>query len=346
MGATLIKNGKSNRIGEYLKDEKEREDFMSSVYSRIVDSIKEIPDIIDNMIFVFDTFDTKCFRYQIFSEYKANRKKHHTAYDYQSFKQCQKDFMDFLAENGINTIEIPRLEADDIIGKLCEISIEKKQNSIILTGDSDLKQLLHTSKNCCISMYDMDKKIVFVSDDFNINKIVDNSGDEFGGIMSDDITQDKIIKFFQKIDYVNSKQQLLTKVISGDKGDNISSCMSYVRGTSTMGVTDKRMDEIFKNNEFDDIEISWDYVEKKIVPALNEVLKTKKILDVFPDPKKFIESFNINKKLIDICSNEFDENDIKNIIRVFDMINKNSRNKFLSIKRFESKAKDWDENLW
>jgi len=67
---------------------------------------------------------------------------------------------------------------------------------------------------------------------------------------------------------------------------------------------------------------------------------------VFPDPKKFIESFNINKKLIDICSNEFDENDIKNIIRVFDMINKNSRNKFLSIKRFESKAKDWDENLW
>ena len=195
-------------------------------------------------------------------------------------------------------------------------------------------------------MYDMDKKIVFVSDDFNINKIVDNSGDEFGGIMSDDITQDKIIKFFQKIDYVNSKQQLLTKVISGDKGDNISSCMSYVRGTSTMGVTDKRMDEIFKNNEFDDIEISWDYVEKKIVPALNEVLKTKKILDVFPDPKKFIESFNINKKLIDICSNEFDENDIKNIIRVFDMINKNSRNKFLSIKRFESKAKDWDENLW
>lgn len=344
-GKNLISNGKSDRVEKYLEFEEEQEEFLAGVDFRIKEILNIIPEITGKIIFVFDCIDTKCFRHDLYSDYKGKREKHRFAYNYSEFKNCIKKYKLFLEENGFITLESSTLEADDIIGELCKIN---HMNTIILSPDGDMKQLLDSSDKTTVVMFDSGKKKVITSENFKISNIlgsgwVTSFGDEVSGIFDNDIQSDGINQFFKLIEKVNPKKSLLTKVISGDTSDNIPSCISYTRGTSTYGITKDRMEKFFEsNNTMGKDILTWDFVENILLPELNNVLKTKKILEVFPEPKKFADSFDLNKKLIaigEIPINDSKRELIKSVVDI--STHKSTKRNFINIEMFGKIDKNW-----
>ena len=271
-GKRLKANGKSDRIGQFLGFEEEQEEFLAGLDFRLKEIVKTVPDIVNKIIFTFDCMDTKCFRHDIYDGYKDGRQTHQMAYDYGEFKKCYKEYMLFLKNAGFLTLEIDALEADDIIGELCDLSISDKQNAMILTPDSDLKQLLTSSEDCSIVMYDSNKKIIVTDKKFTVANLINSGWDNMGGILDNNISSDKVHSFFRNTTKIEPKQLLLSKIIAGDKSDNISSCMSYTRGASTFGITEKRMDAFWEsyNGKTDDI-MNWGFIQGNVIPSLNEI---------------------------------------------------------------------------
>ena len=91
----------------------------------------------DKMIVVFDAAREN-FRNQIFKNYKANRGE--TPEDlipqFEIIRECVDAF-------NIPQIEIEGYEADDIIATYCELSNKEKIQSIIVSSDKDLMQLVN-----------------------------------------------------------------------------------------------------------------------------------------------------------------------------------------------------------
>ncbi|MBD1147245.1 DNA polymerase I [Pelagibacterales bacterium SAG-MED31] len=90
----------------------------------------------DKMIVVFDAAREN-FRNKIFKEYKANRGE--TPEDlipqFEIIRECVDAF-------NIPQIEIEGFEADDIIATYCKLAEKQKLNSIIVSSDKDLMQLV------------------------------------------------------------------------------------------------------------------------------------------------------------------------------------------------------------
>ncbi len=93
-----------------------------------------------NPDYIIAAFDVKgpTFRHKEFKEYKANRKK---APDdlYEQIPMCQ----DLLKAYGVPVYTKKGFEADDILGTISKMpEIEKKLDTLIVTGDMDLAQLV------------------------------------------------------------------------------------------------------------------------------------------------------------------------------------------------------------
>ncbi len=88
-------------------------------------------------IVVFDA-GKKNFRHDLYTEYKGQREKtpNELSDQFPVMKQI-------LREAGACVIELPGYEADDIIGTLTRESAEQGANSLVITGDKDLLQLVN-----------------------------------------------------------------------------------------------------------------------------------------------------------------------------------------------------------
>ena len=98
----------------------------------------------DKMVVVFDAAREN-FRNKIFKDYKANRGE--TPEDlipqFEIIRECVDAFK-------IPQIEIEGFEADDIIATYCKLAVKHKMESVIVSSDKDLMQLVN--KN--VSMFD------------------------------------------------------------------------------------------------------------------------------------------------------------------------------------------------
>lgn len=89
------------------------------------------------------------FRKEIFDDYKANRSE--MPEELVAQISYMKNMIDYL---GIPSLEVPRYEADDLIGTLAKIASEKKMEVVIVSGDKDFAQLIKPG----IVMYDTMKE--------------------------------------------------------------------------------------------------------------------------------------------------------------------------------------------
>jgi len=159
-------------------------------------------------------FDTKgSWRYQIYSQYKSNRKdaREKAAVDFEKFFPIFEQFKNEIKDafSTIHVIDYPRAEADDIIAVLCRESFKSNQNMIIST-DKDLHQLL-TEKN----------------------------NQQF------DPTKNKIVSC------INPKKELELKILTGDKSDAIPAIKPKTGPATAEGILKNGLDEFLneKGNE-------------------------------------------------------------------------------------------------
>ena len=96
----------------------------------------------------------KTFRHDIYKEYKANRKSMP-----KELSEQVSPLMDFIKSLGISVLQIPDVEADDVIATLATKLSSKKNQIIISSSDKDLAQLVTQD---VVLINSMDDKILNV----------------------------------------------------------------------------------------------------------------------------------------------------------------------------------------
>ena len=222
-------------------------------------------------------FDTKgSWRYDIYSEYKANRKKQYGRYplDKDAFMNSLNKMIEDISNifTTIHTIHAEQCEGDDIIAVLTkEVFTRENQKVIIVSGDTDLNQLL-IQKN--VRQYNPLK-----------------------------------CKFYNVI---NPQKELDIKILSGDKSDNIAPIRKGV-GVKTAekilnlddGVdefidghdTDLEKKVITENYERNKKLIDLDFIPKNIQ---NRILNAYENFHVSPIDGKVVAKYFMKNRLHDL----------------------------------------------
>lgn len=98
-------------------------------------------------------------RYEIFKEYKQNRKikeddpkLQEKMQDLMSFKEKTDDSIKFALKNlEVTVLRHPRLEADDVIANYATFLAEKGENVVVVSNDKDFAQLLWDTKQSAVT---------------------------------------------------------------------------------------------------------------------------------------------------------------------------------------------------
>ena len=117
----------------------------------------------DRVAVIFDA-KGKTFRHSLYKDYKANRPP------MPDDLQVQIEPLNKLIEAlGIPLISVPEVEADDVIGTLSKIGVEKKHRVLISTGDKDMAQLVNEQVTLINTMNEVRMDIDGVVEKFGVS---------------------------------------------------------------------------------------------------------------------------------------------------------------------------------
>jgi hypothetical protein len=229
----------------FLSQTQDKSALMNEILSE-VDKISSKFSNIERIIFVRDA--QKSWRSEFTSEfvYKGKREKDHLPFDMEGFNICMHEFLNILRSKGIYTFNVNGCEGDDALFFLSDFFFQKNQSSIIVSGDSDIKQLIKSKDDfgTFVSVYDPFAR----GNKFFVDKkhLAGSEVKDFGGIF--ELQNDVSIVIRESI-VVEPLKLVLIKILSGDKGDNIPSCYYYQKGTQTVRFTDLRAEELINAKE-------------------------------------------------------------------------------------------------
>jgi 5'-3' exonuclease len=267
----------------------------------------------DNIYFISD--DKNNWRKKFYNDYKAKREKDvdiDWSFVYETYENFKKNIINF---RGVKQIQVGNAEGDDVIAYIVRKSNEKGYSNLIISVDGDLYQLLD---------YDINKGFINImighkmSDDrihlpenykvfFDFAETGSNEPTLFN--MSDD---EEMIDFLKNISRrgqiveKNKESELFVKIISGDKGDNITSVYESTtttgkpRGIGVDGA--KSLYALYKEIYPEDI----DFNSIEIIERIKDVVCSFKKVepDKVTNMKSFMDS-RIKRNLKLIVLNDF-----------------------------------------
>jgi len=211
--------------------------------------------------------------------YKGNRKYDDKQYLF--FDYFQQVIMQALSEKcGVNQYRFKSTEGDDIIAHLCEALTG---DIVIYSVDQDLKQLVGTpGKNVMLIVpKQMSKtKKIFVPGTI-LPEMAEDELDDYFSLSESHISgssTDKIIKAFTNKEYLEQKvdvtHEVLTKILLGDKSDNIPKLTSITPTKASKIISVLR-------SRFGDSLISLldEFNEDFILSFINEISIVNKLKD-------------------------------------------------------------------
>jgi len=170
------------------------------------------------------------WRKQVYSEYKATRKKDSTI-DWNFVFNTYDDFKKKCEEIGIKVVEFPSVEGDDWIAKIIKKNNANGISNLIVSSDRDLLQLVSctTQQPSYINMMmtnDMFNAKLFMpkGHELLIDEHATPSNSLFG-VEEEDVEQFVInLQTNRKMEIVCNEEKLFCKLVGGDKkSDNIPS---------------------------------------------------------------------------------------------------------------------------
>lgn len=333
------KNLKANRIGKYPETKSEQDQYLQDVDERFKSHIPVFKNS-SGMICVFDNFDGRTHRSSIYKEYKGKREDNKKAFDGANMKECIKKYKSHLDDEGIMTMVKSGFEADDIISIASKELVKMGYSVIIVSRDKDLMQLLKNEGNVGVYFFNTHKAELTSAKGF---AKVEQNFDAMEAFFDDGQVDDIDTVFNTRIE-IDPKAILLSKIISGDTSDNIPACIDYIKGSSTMKVSEGRMDTVIGNMDTPIPDsISWEWVEGYLSHRINEVVKTKKNPNVINLTKDHRERFHTNLKLIELNESIIPKEDVDAVIgevRKFES-NLQEMERVLKIRLFEQDSQDW-----
>lgn len=242
------------------------------------------------------------WRKQLYSEYKGNRTKSDNI-DWNFVFEAYNNFKRNLPTR-IKLLERKHIEGDDWISHL--VSTNKDSCTLIVSNDHDLKQLIKfTTVTQSIvfmtnEMYTSPK--IFLPTNYKIflNHVRSNMSDNIFELTDESEFLTFINKFIMKreVVLVNPIEEYITKLLQGDKSDNIKSAYTALSSSGRlMGIGNAGAKKIYKSyiTEFGEINID----DKELFENLADLICESKKLSYtkIPEIKKNLE---LNTKLINL----------------------------------------------
>ncbi len=255
-----------------------------------------------NVYLVSDSKE-KSWRKDLIDTYKGTRKKD-TNIDWNFVYTAYGEFKSNV-EGHIRVLEASTIEGDDWIAYLTSNANKEGRSTIIVSNDYDIKQLVNYGTSPLYinmmtnEMYNKEKlflpknyktfmNIVSKLPNDDIFDLNDNS--EFLGLLNRFINR-------YEIHEINSVESLITKIISGDQSDNITSVWSVVKNGKKRGIGAAGAQTIYNEyvTEFGEIDLRDPDLYENIADLICEKKKLSKT-----QISSIVENIEQNVRLIDL----------------------------------------------
>ena len=249
-----------NKKQRFLDSEKDRGVFMRKLAMDFASEMRKFKNIANRVVFVADS---KSWRKDMIPEaqYKANRKQSETI-NWTAVFEIYDEFKELLKKRNVVVQQMSGAEGDDLVFAWSTFLNMQGDNCIVWSGDRDLMQLVnYNPANDAYSIcYDSTRKVIGTYPGFTkwlSSRTAKDNDDIFSvtAVHVDDMIKDELQNFLNsnkvKVMPIYCDEFIFTKILTGDKSDNISSVVQVVKSTKTgktrtTRVSDKKAIQILK----------------------------------------------------------------------------------------------------
>ena len=240
---------KAEKGKKVLEPVRQQEDFIRKVATDMAFAIRQF-GAPQRIIF---TIDGRSWRKDVEIEENAGYKAHRTKdsnIDWDSFYKCMNEFATVLEKQGMIVSRIDSAEGDDLMYLWTQLLLSQGQNSIVITGDKDMLQLVRTREKNYAIVYNPNSKSRKI---YGANGLQDwlaesNEVDLFDTTSFIKTGKDLINNALQKIPLqeIDPILFLKIKILMGDDGDGVPSLFHWKskNGKTTNRITHKRSEAI------------------------------------------------------------------------------------------------------
>tara|TARA_B100000029_G_scaffold198490_2_gene196536 strand:- start:975 stop:3659 length:2685 start_codon:yes stop_codon:yes gene_type:complete len=260
---------------------------------------------------IFDS-KGKTFRHNLYKKYKANRKPMP-----KELSEQVPPLIDFIKSLGISVLQIPDVEADDVIATLATKLSSKKNQVIISSGDKDLAQLVTPD---IVLINSMDEKVLDVAgvkEKFGVlpNQILEylmlmgDSSDNIPGV--DKVGPKKAMELLSKYKSIEGIFSKLEE-ITGKLKENLSNFESFIEMSRSLIQLKLDVDV--------DTEINKYKIKSRNEKKLAEIVQKYELKNIASNLSIDEQPQEIHETSYKIISNERDFNeliDLLNKLKVF-----------------------------
>jgi len=297
-------------IEKFMESEKDQSMLMRKLCMDFASELRKIRYTVDRIVF---TMDAKSWRKDFFPEsgYKDNRVKDEKT-DWKGINKVTDEFQILLQKRGVIVNRIAGAEGDDMIFAWATHLNANGDNTIIWSGDKDLIQLVNynRSTDAYTLWYDNTRSKFVGYPGFQKWLDTDEANKDAVDIFSPksnfylvDQTKKELKEFLKKnaleISEVFCDDFILSKILAGDKSDNISSvCLKPSKnGDKLFRLNDTKADrvvDLFKkrHSRFSPIYLFEDEYKEEICKLVSREMKVTGRL------KEIQEKLELNTRLM------------------------------------------------
>lgn len=269
-----------------LDDKKEMATFMRKLATDFASEMRKFKNLISRVVFVVDS---KSWRKDFNSDYKANR-KFSDDINMEHVHEIMRAFQVILEDRGVIVEQVPGAEGDDMIFAWSTYLNSIGEDCIMWTGDKDLKQLVNYN-NATESFslwYDNTRNRMGVYPGFDkwLEQVDEEVEIDIFDVSDDVISPNKkqmikdLINYSKlKVEKVFCDEFSFIKILTGDKGDNVSSVVlkPSKNGVKNFKISENKAQEILtrfksKNRRFSSSYLFNESYKKDIVRYIKEVM--------------------------------------------------------------------------
>jgi DNA polymerase-1 len=212
----------------------------------------------DKVIIFWDGESNSSIRKSIYPQYKANRRQDMNEFKYESYLQQKSRVKQYLEEIFVRQVEVANNESDDLIAYYTKLSVDEE--IIIFSADKDLTQLISER----VTIYSPTSKQYYrYGDMITINKV-----------------------------NIPHQNVLLTKILTGDKSDNIDG-IELLGEKTLVKLFPQMLEKLCTIEEI--LDNARNIVQKKKPKALVNILIGKTKSGIFGQ-----DFYETNKKIVDL----------------------------------------------
>jgi len=229
----IANNYSSNKSKKFLSDQEEVNILIRKVATDFVATLRRFQGY-HKIIF---TKDNHSWRKEYYQEYKANRSTKESNIDWGNMFTAMDEFLEILDERGVIISSQQGAEGDDLMYLWSNLFLEHKTaNNIIITGDSDLSQVVDYNDDVFTVIFNNHSKQKKFIAKKGFSNWIKNHEEKVLDVFGDDLDQifnisgiDLIKTSMNNIELVELDPSYISlfKAICGDDGDNIPSIFSW-----------------------------------------------------------------------------------------------------------------------